>query len=224
MGTDEVAADRITVVSTTALDVRTPAHAPGAVAVALKNPDSAQIAAPQQYTFEAFTVTGMTPGSATTCGGTEVTLTGTSFHAGVAVKFGPFDATDVTVASEHEIRVLAPQVPEGTTLVTLTLTYGGFTVNGAQFVYTGIQFIRGDANGDGAVNLADALLVLDFLHGMRPLGAPLDAADVDDNGIVNTNDARYLYMYLFGSGTPPLAPFPNAGTDPTPDSLVGCGY
>lgn len=218
-----VAADRITVVSAAAIDVRTPAHAPGAVAVALKNPDSAMVTAPQSFTFEAFTATSMLPMSGTICGGAEITVTGSSFHAGVSVMFGTIAATDVTVLDERRLIVLAPQAPEGTTVVTLKLTYGGITINGPQFTYTGIEFIRGDANGDGSVNIADALLILDFLHGIRPIAAPLDAADVDDNGVINSTDARYLYTYLFGGGPPPAAPFPNAGLDPTPDTIVGCG-
>ncbi|HAK94195.1 MAG TPA: hypothetical protein DCM87_04130 [Planctomycetes bacterium] len=218
-----VAADRVTVVSTTAIDVRTPAHAPGAVAVALKNPDSAMVPAPQTFTFEAFTAASMLPVNGTICGGAEVTVTGSSFHDGMSVTFGTTAAPDVTVLDEHRLLVLAPRAPEGTTAVTLRLTYGGITINGPQFTYTGIQFIRGDTNGDGVVNLADPQLILDFLHGIRPIAAPLDAADADDNGVINSNDARYLYTYLFGGGPPPPAPFPAAGLDPTPDALVGCG-
>ena len=219
-----VAPDRVMVVSTAAIDVRTPAHAPGAVAVALKNPDSGLVPAPQPFTFEAFAATGMLPVNGTVCGGTEVTVTGASFHAGVSVAFGSIAAPDVTVLDEHRLVVLAPRAPEGTTTVTLRLAYGGMMINGPQFTYTGMQFIRGDANGDGAVNLADAQLILDFLHGIRPIAAPLDAADVDDNGVINSNDARCLYVYLFGGGPPPPPPFPNAGLDPTPDTLIGCGF
>ena len=65
-----------------------------------------------------------------------------------------------------------------------------------------------------------SLLVLPVLLAL--LGAPLDAADVDDNGIINVADVYYLYTFLLASGPPPPAPFPAAGDDPTPDSLEGC--
>jgi len=81
-------------------------------------------------------------------------------------------------------------------------------------------FVRGEANGDASVNIADVLAVLDVLF--RGAEAPcLDAADVDDSGAVTIDDAIRLLDFLFRDGTPPPVPFPSAGTDPTPDKL-GC--
>ena len=85
---------------------------------------------------------------------------------------------------------------------------------------TGPRFVRGEANGDGAVDLSDALKVLFVLF----TGAPTDcedALDADDQGDLNVVDAVYLLEYLFQGGPAPPAPFPAAGEDPTGDDL-GC--
>ena len=72
-------------------------------------------------------------------------------------------------------------------------------------------FVRGDANTDTAVNLSDALAMLNvlFLGGQPPvLAAALDANADSQFGLV---DPLYVLNYLFSGGTAPAAPFPLAG-------------
>ncbi|MFQ5653635.1 MAG: hypothetical protein ACE5GW_02755 [Planctomycetota bacterium] len=93
---------------------------------------------------------------------------------------------------------------------------------------SGQQFIRGDANGDGIVDIADPVSNLAFFltGGASPC---LDAQDVNDNGFVSIADPIYNLFQLFASGPPPPAPFPGCGIDPAPDALgclsppAGCG-
>lgn len=80
------------------------------------------------------------------------------------------------------------------------------------------HFIRGDANGDGGLNIADAVGVIYYLFGQGCCLDP-DAMDVDDGGSVDLGDAISLLNYLFQDGEPPRAPHPRPGFDPTPDSL-----
>ena len=80
------------------------------------------------------------------------------------------------------------------------------------------EFKRGDVDGNGmAATLTDLIACLD--------GPPFpcdDAADVNDDGILDSTDCEYLADYFSVPGhPPPPAPFPNCGTDPTPDAL-GC--
>lgn len=84
----------------------------------------------------------------------------------------------------------------------------------------GAQFVRGDANQDGSVNLGDAVRILDALFGANPISCN-DAGDTNDDGQLNIADAVFLLGYLFSSGDDPPAPFPAAGADPTADAL-GC--
>src|SRR5262249_22817969 len=57
-------------------------------------------------------------------------------------------------------------------------------------------------------------------QGQRIMDCP-DAADVNDDGIVNISDPVYLLRFLFQGGPGPPPPFPVCGADPTADSL-GC--
>jgi len=78
------------------------------------------------------------------------------------------------------------------------------------------QFIRGDINADGVVNMMDVSRCWS--------GPPFmcdDAADVNDDGVWNTLDCDYLNNFLMGIGPPPPPPFPSCGPDPTQDGL-GC--
>jgi hypothetical protein len=86
------------------------------------------------------------------------------------------------------------------------------------------RFRRGDINGDGGVDLSDAVSALNFLfQGGKPLSCA-DAADANDDGAVDISDpVRTLNFLFLGAPAPPL-PGPLAcGSDPTPSQLGGCG-
>lgn len=83
----------------------------------------------------------------------------------------------------------------------------------------GTGFQRGNCDGTGSINVADAIFALNrlFLGGSTP--ACMDACDTDDNGTFNITDAVYALNYLFLGGGQPPAPFPACGDDPTDDEL-----
>ena len=83
----------------------------------------------------------------------------------------------------------------------------------------GQGFVRGEVNGDGNVDLSDAIFVLDhlFLGGRAP--ECRDAGDTNDSGAVDLSDAVYLLAHLFLGGPAPPAPYPDAGADPTEDDI-----
>jgi glucose/arabinose dehydrogenase len=60
---------------------------------------------------------------------------------------------------------------------------------------------KGDVNGDGATNDADAFYLANFLFAGGP--APVQGGDVDGNGAVNASDLNYLVAYLLGRGPTP---------------------
>jgi len=86
----------------------------------------------------------------------------------------------------------------------------------------GTLFIRGDSNGDDAVDVSDALTTLGYLFlRAAPRPACYDAADANDDGLIDLSDGIAVLNYLFvGTGDLP-APSGTAGSDPTPD-LLGC--
>lgn len=82
------------------------------------------------------------------------------------------------------------------------------------------QFVRGDVDGSGLIDLGDAVLVLSALFSGGSLTCR-DAADFGDDGAVNIADGISLLSFLFQSAAAPAAPFPDCGVDPSLDSL-GC--
>jgi len=81
-------------------------------------------------------------------------------------------------------------------------------------------FLRGDANENGSVELADAIAVLNylFLSGKEP--GCLDTADGNDDGSVDLGDGIFILFALFEGLTIP-EPSPACGRDRTADAL-GC--
>jgi len=83
-------------------------------------------------------------------------------------------------------------------------------------------FRRGDVNGDGGVNIADAVALLNalFVPGSSQPEC-LDSADVNDDSGLNVADAVTLLNALFVPGSaPPPDPGPfDCGIDPSDDGL-----
>jgi alpha-tubulin suppressor-like RCC1 family protein/Tol biopolymer transport system component len=101
--------------------------------VTVRNQDGGSVTLPQAFRFTAGappTLTGVTPSSGPTAGGTAVTLTGTGFYAPVSVTFGDVAATDITVVSPTTVTVLTPAHAAGS----VDVVAGGATLAGA-FTY-----------------------------------------------------------------------------------------
>jgi len=71
----------------------------------------------------------------------------------------------------------------------LTLHEGGFT--------------RGDANGDGVIDLGDILYLINYLYKGGPAPNPLQAGDANCDGTVDLGDVLHLINYLYKGGPPP---------------------
>ena len=82
------------------------------------------------------------------------------------------------------------------------------------------NFIRGDANSDGGVDISDYFFLMAYLWQGGSTPSCMDAADVNDDGQVDNTDVVYLYNCLFGGGNCPPS---GCGADTTSDSLT-CVY
>ena len=74
----------------------------------------------------------------------------------------------------------------------------------AGFVY--IKYVCGDADGNLAVNLADAVYIINYVFKGGPAPDPIEAGDVNLDGAVNIADTVYLINYIFKGGPPPCEP------------------
>jgi hypothetical protein len=81
-------------------------------------------------------------------------------------------------------------------------------------------FVRGDPNGDGALDLSDAVLILRGLF--LGTGDPpcKGAADLNADLTIDMSDAIYELSFLFTGGPPPESPYPDCGRE---SALTGLG-
>jgi hypothetical protein len=63
--------------------------------------------------------------------------------------------------------------------------------------------MRGDATGDGIINIADVVYLVTYLFQNGPSPSPMEAGDATCDGVVNIADVVYLVTYLFQGGPPP---------------------
>ena len=153
---------------------------------------------------------------------TEVEIRGSGFTTDrdTEVRLSNTVVEDFEVVSGTSIRARLPASAGLKVDLALTVStrYGTATLEHAfRFVEPG-EFRRADANFDGSFDLSDPVRILNTLF----LGVEMscaDASDANDDGDVNLADAIYTLDFLFRGGTPPRAPYPEIGTDPTVDKL-----
>lgn len=138
-----VAGSAVSVLSATQVKATVPAHAAGAVAVAIVNPDGSQgsLAAGFTYGSTNLTIANVSPISGPAAGGTKVTLTGTNFQSGASVSFGGLAASSITVSNSTTIVATTPAHSSGSVAVTVTNTDGTTTT-----LDTGYAFHTVDLN------------------------------------------------------------------------------
>ena len=88
-----------------------------------------------------------------------------------------------------------------------------------------VVFRRGEVNGDGAVNIADAISLLAHLFGtpapelQSRMSVCADAADANDDGAIGIADAITILAHLSARAGSLAAPFHSCGYDETRDEL-----
>jgi hypothetical protein len=117
-----VAGTGVNVLSSTKIQVTTPAHAEGAVDVKVTNPDSQSVTLPGGYTYVTSPIIdSLSVDSGLDIGGTPVTIRGSNFAGGASVTFGTLPAASVSAVSATRIDVTTPPQPAGT-IVDVTVT------------------------------------------------------------------------------------------------------
>jgi hypothetical protein len=80
--------------------------------------------------------------------------------------------------------------------------WGNVTTSPAQFFYMQ-SYICDDANGDGAVNVGDAVYLIAYIFNSGPEPDPVCAGDANGDYQLNVGDAVYLIAYIFNNGAAP---------------------
>ncbi len=96
----------------------------------------------------------------------------------------------------------------------------GFLAYSPEALGQSTQFLRGDANSDGDLDLSDSIKTIFYLF-LGGGASCLDALDSNDSGELDLSDILYSLSYLYLRGPEPPPPGMSCGEDPTQDSL-GC--
>jgi hypothetical protein len=159
-------ATSFTVNSSSQISAVVPAHAAGTFDVRVSNYSGTSAASSgDRYTYSAATpaVTGVTPNTGSTAGGTSVTIGGNNFSGATAVSFGGVPATSFTVNTVGTITATAPAQAAGTVDVIVTAPGGTTAVVAADhFTYTaaaapvvtGVSPNTGSTGGGTAVTVS----------------------------------------------------------------------
>jgi len=137
----------------------------------------------------------------------ELRLDGTPTGYAIPLRRERFEARGVAVVGAEAFAV-SPSSRE-------LLRLKAFSAEGGEEA----TFRRGDSNGDGTLDLSDPVHELGFLFLGGSPPRCFDAADADDDGELAITDAIYVLGHLFLGSPAPPEPYPEAGTDPTPDGL-----
>ena len=168
----------------------------------------------------------VSPAEGPMSGGGEILITGSNFtyDSDTEVRIGGelLDRGSYEVESCDRIRITnMPAHDAGEVAIDVINTVGSASLDGA-YRYSGTPstFVRGDANLDEDIDIADPIHTLAHLFQGGQDFSCADASDSNDDGEVDISDAVYLLVFLFQGGTPPPEPHPAAGPDPTADSMT----
>jgi hypothetical protein len=152
------AATSVVVVSSTSITAVTPAGAAGTASVLVTTPGGTN-AANNLFTYvTAPGISGITPSSGPTGGGTPVTINGSGFTGTTGVTIGGTAATSVVVVSSTSITAVTPAGTAGTASVLVT-TPGGTNAANSLFTYvapptiTSLSSTSGPAAGGASVTI-----------------------------------------------------------------------
>jgi hypothetical protein len=118
----------LNIVDDSSLTIISPPSPPGTVALSVINPagagGSGGAATVFRYEIPLPKVTGISPSSGSTDGGTLVTITGSGFNGTKYVVFGGKSGTDLTVVDDSHLRVMTPASSPGLVPISITSALG----------------------------------------------------------------------------------------------------
>lgn len=127
------------------------------------------------------TVTGVSPTSGPSTGGTSVTITGANLSAATAVKFGSTNATGFTVNSSTSITATAPAGTAGTVDITVATAGGTSTTSASdRFTYVAAPIVSSISPSSGSTGGGTTVVItgIGFVD-----GAMVTIGDIATTGV-----------------------------------------
>src|SRR6185369_3731341 len=89
-------------------------------------------------------------------------------------------------------------------------------------IKSSFRFKRGNCNNDDAVDVSDAVCMLNWLFVGGHAPGCVAVTNTNGDGETDISDAVYLLASLFLGGPPPVAPFPECGLGTLPTDESTC--
>ncbi|MEZ5360174.1 MAG: M28 family peptidase [Candidatus Zixiibacteriota bacterium] len=131
-------------------------------------------------------------------------FTGTGGTGGLdwGVIVGSFDGTGLSFSTDG----LLSGTPEAEFDMSFTIratdNIGAYDERGYSLI-SEIEYVFGDANGDGTVNVGDAVFLIQYIFRGGAAPDPEEAGDANCDGSLNVGDAVYIIQYIFAGGPEP---------------------
>jgi hypothetical protein len=217
-----VTASGVTVVNDDTLTAIAPAQTQRTAAIRVTTPGgTSPLVAADQYTYIVPVVTGLSPTSGPTAGGTTVTITGTNLQGATEVTFGSVAGTHLTVVSPTTLTVVSPAeaahvaavqvtTPNGTSglvvadqftfivpVVTGVSPNTGPTVGGNTVTVTGTGFTGATGVKFGTVAATNVTVVNDTTVTVTAPAEPQRTIDIHVTSPNGTSAATSADQYTF---------------------------
>ena len=99
-----------------------------------------------------------------------------------------------------------PDTPSDSCLIRTSHVGDNIPSDESDSLFSIVTWMRGDANGDGAIDVTDIVYLINYLFNETSAPDPYEAGDANCDGKVDIVDIVYLINYLFGEGPPPGCP------------------
>jgi hypothetical protein len=164
------------------------------------------------------------PVDQTVCGGEPVTLTVVATGAEPLSYQWRQDGADIPDANAASYSITWAIADDAGSYDVVITSFGCEAVSQPATLVVedcGTPFRRPDSNGDGRVDISDAIFTLGFLFLGDGGPSCIDTADANDDGTLDVADPIFTLQYLLLGTAPPPPPLEECGRDPTLDNL-GC--
>lgn len=108
-----------------------------------------------------------------------------------------------TTAGDGAYSWLVPNSPSDSCLIRISDVHNGIPVDQSDGFFSISDYVPGDPTGDGIVDLADVVYLLNYLFKAGDPPSPMETGDVNADCVVDLGDALYLLNYLYKAGDPP---------------------
>ena len=145
-------------------------------------------------------IISVTPTNGLNTADTEITVTGTEFIDGAAIKIGEISLTKLIFINSGMLKGTLPSGVAEPGTYSLQVTNPNGKTDTKENSFTIVQSgepVKGDINGDNKVNLADAILGLQVCIGLNPEGINLKG-DVNSDGKIGLEEVIYILRKVSG--------------------------